>query len=66
MLLVGPSGDWESCGATIAEISGIALILSILILRFEFVGAIAAAIAFLGGRLVANVILLPSMRLARS
>jgi hypothetical protein len=53
-------------GATIAEISGIALILSILILRFEFVGAIAAAIAFLGGRLIANVILLPSMRLTRS
>jgi hypothetical protein len=52
-------------GATIAEIGGIALILSVLILRFEFVGAIAAAIAFLGGRLIANVILLPSMRLSR-
>lgn len=53
-------------GATIAEIGGIAMILSILILRFEFVGAIAAAIAFLGGRLTANIILLPSMRVRRT
>jgi hypothetical protein len=49
-------------GATIAEIGGIALILSILILRFDVVGAIAAAIAFVGGRLTANAILLPAMR----
>jgi len=48
--------------ATIAEISGIALILAILILRFEFVGAVAAAIAFVGGRLAANAILIPAMR----
>jgi len=52
-------------GATLAEIGGIALILSILILRFEFAGAIAAAIAFVGGRLIANVILLRPMRVRR-
>lgn len=49
-------------GATLAEIGGIALILSILILRFEVVGAVAAAIAFVGGRVTANAILLRPMR----
>jgi hypothetical protein len=52
-------------GATLAEIGGITLILSILILRFEFAGAVAAAIAFVGGRLTANVILLRPMRVRR-
>ncbi len=49
-------------GATLAEIGGIALILALLILRFDVVGAVAAAVALLGGRFAANVILVPAMR----
>jgi len=48
--------------ATIAEIVGIALLLSIQIFYFDWVGVIAAAIAFIGGRLAANLLLLSSMR----
>lgn len=43
--------------ATLAEIAGIAAILGLMIFRFGSVGAIAAAVAFVGGRLAANLIL---------
>ncbi len=51
--------------ATIAEIGGIALILSILILNYGTVGAVAAAVAFVGGRLTANLILIGPLRLGQ-
>jgi hypothetical protein len=43
--------------ATIAEIAGIATILALMIFHFGSVGAVAAAVAFVGGRLAANLIL---------
>ena len=48
--------------ATLAEIIAIASILAWLVWQLDVVGAVAAAAAFLGGRLMANVILLPSFR----
>jgi hypothetical protein len=48
--------------ATLAEIVAIASILAWLVWQLQVVGAVAAAAAFLGGRLTANVILLPSFR----
>lgn len=47
--------------ATVSEIVGIALILSLLVVRLEAVGAVAAAIAFLGGRSLGNLLLLPAL-----
>lgn len=48
--------------ATVAEIATIATILIFLVVQREFVGAVAAAAAFLGGRLMGNLVLLPSFR----
>ena len=48
--------------ATVAEISGIASILTLLVVRLDMVGAVAAAVAFLGGRLLGNLVLMPSFR----
>jgi hypothetical protein len=48
--------------ATIAEIVGITAILTVLVVHWQVVGAVAAAAAFLGGRLMGNLVLLPSFR----
>lgn len=48
--------------ATLLEVGGIASILALLVLRFEVVGAVAAALAFVGGRLLGNLVLIPSFR----
>lgn len=48
--------------ATLAEIGGIALILAVLVWSLDMVGVIAAAFAFIGGRLAGNLVLLPPMR----
>ena len=48
--------------ATVAEIATIALILALLVVPLEVVGAVAAAAAFLGGRLMGNLVLVPSFR----
>ncbi len=48
--------------ATVAEIATIASILTVLVVPLDMVGAVAAAAAFLGGRLVGNLVLLPSFR----
>ena len=46
--------------ATVAEIGGIASILALLVIKLNVVGAVAAAAAFLGGRLMGNFILIPA------
>jgi hypothetical protein len=46
--------------ATVAEIVTIAAILTLLVVPLEVVGAVAAAAAFLGGRLTGNLVLVPS------
>lgn len=48
--------------ATVAEILTIAAILTLLVVPLDTVGAVAAAAAFLGGRLVGNLVLMPSFR----
>jgi hypothetical protein len=48
--------------ATVAEIATIASILMLLVVPLDTVGAVAAAAAFLGGRLVGNLVLMPSFR----
>ncbi len=48
--------------ATVAEIATIATILMFLVVQREIVGAVAAAVAFLGGRLMGNLVLVPSFR----
>lgn len=48
--------------ATVAEIVTIAAILTLLVVPLDTVGAVAAAAAFLGGRLVGNLVLMPSFR----
>lgn len=48
--------------ATLAEIATIAAILTLLVVRVEVVGAVAAVAAFLGGRLVGNLLLIPSFK----
>jgi hypothetical protein len=48
--------------ATIAEIATIAAILFVLVVPLEAVGAVAAAAAFLGGRFLGNLLLMPSFR----
>ena len=48
--------------ATVAEIASIASILTLLVVQMEMVGAVAAAAAFLGGRLMGNLVLMPSFR----
>ena len=45
--------------ATAAEVIGILVILEICISVFGMVGATAAGVAFIGGRLVSNLLLLP-------
>jgi hypothetical protein len=46
--------------ATVAEVAGIASILTLLVVRLQVVGAVAAAVAFLGGRMMGNLVLMPS------
>ena len=46
--------------ATVAEVVAIASILTVLVVRLEVVGAVAAAAAFVGGRLIGNIVLMPS------
>jgi len=48
--------------ATVAEIASIASILTLLVVRMEMVGAVAAAAAFLGGRLMGNLVLVLPFR----
>jgi hypothetical protein len=48
--------------ATVAEIATIAAILFVLVVPLEAVGAVAAAAAFLGGRFLGNLVLMPSFR----
>ncbi len=48
--------------ATVAEIAGIAAILAVLVIPLHVVGAVAAAAAFLGGRLIGNLLLMPSFK----
>jgi hypothetical protein len=48
--------------ATVAEIVTIAAILTLLVVPLQVVGAVAAAAAFLGGRLMGNLVLMPSFR----
>ena len=48
--------------ATITEVAAIASILTLLVVRLEVVGAVAAAAAFVGGRLMGNILLIPSFR----
>ena len=48
--------------ATVAEISGIASILTLLVIPLDVVGAVAAATAFLGGRLIGNLVLIPAFK----
>lgn len=48
--------------ATVAEIATIATILILLVVQKEVFGAVAAAAAFLGGRLMGNLVLVPSFR----
>lgn len=48
--------------ATVAEIATIATILMFMVVQREIVGAVAAAAAFLGGRLMGNLVLVPSFR----
>jgi hypothetical protein len=50
--------------ATVAEILAIALTLTLLVLQMGLVGAVAAAAAFLGGRLVGNLVLMPAFTAA--
>ena len=52
--------------ATVAEIAGIASILSLLVFQLDVVGAVAAAAAFLGGRLIGNLVLIPAFKQADS
>ena len=52
--------------ATVAEIVTIASLLALLVVRMNVVGAVAAAAAFLGGRLVGNLVLVPSFRKSRA
>jgi hypothetical protein len=48
--------------ATVVEIAGIASLLTLLVVKLQVVGAVGAATAFLGGRLMGNLVLLPSFR----
>lgn len=48
--------------ATVAEIAGIASILALLVIALDVVGAVAAAAAFLGGRLLGNLVLIPAFK----
>ena len=48
--------------ATLTEIAVIALLLTVLVFRLDWVGAVAAAVAFLGGRLLGNLVLLPALK----
>lgn len=50
--------------ATLGEIGAIAAILTWLVIRLGVIGAVAAAAAFLGGRLVGNLVLMPSFKRA--
>ena len=52
--------------ATVAEIAGIASILALLVIQLDVVGAVAAAAAFLGGRLIGNLVLIPAFKQADS
>ncbi len=45
--------------ATAAEVIGILAILELCISAFDMVGATAAGVAIIGGRLISNVLLLP-------
>ena len=48
--------------ATVMELVTIAGLLGLLVMRFHVIGAVAAAAAFLGGRLIGNLVLLPALR----
>jgi hypothetical protein len=52
--------------ATLIEVGAIAAILTLLVVRLEVVGAVAAAAAFLGGRLMGNLVLMPSFRQSKT
>ena len=52
--------------ATLVEIAGIAATLTLLVVRLGVVGAVAAAVAFLVGRLLGNLVLMPSILRGRA